>query len=337
MPPDGLRENSPPAEFLAGPTGGEWQSDQTLKRRLDAYARHRSRADAMAEYIEGSAEGPYLAKLIGSLRTCGRSLEWRHYYSQGKSSLLRARTCKKHHLCPMCASLRGLRLAAAYRDRVELVMRGDSKLLLRMITVTVKDGPDLGERFNHLHDAWRILRKRDARGNAPTVWNQIVGAVWSYEAKRGANSGEWHPHIHALALCRGEVNPFDLSEQWRGITGDSFMVDVRPLTADQTGAFCEVFKYALKFGDLPLTDNFSAWQILQGRRLVASSGVLRGIDPGDSLMDPEEDDPRSYDLLFHFVPTVVDRDTGEVVPSPHYRFVGVNPSPSSIARGRGGE
>lgn len=295
-----LREDSPPVSILAEATGEEWQTDETLIRRLAAYAGHRHRAFAMAEYIRRVSGSQYHMSTAHHLMACGSFLEWRHYYAIGKSRLHRAVTCKKHHLCPMCASLRGLRLAAAYRDRVEASLREMPLLKLFMVTVTVKDGPDLQDRFDHLAHAWKVLRQRAHRGNAYTVWNLIQGAVWSYEVKRGAGSGLWHPHLHCLALVSGSFTTEELAEQWRSITCDSHIVDVRPVEVGDAGAFCEVFKYALKFQELPLADNFDAWRFLHGRRLVASSGCLFGVDPGESLMDPEEDDPRFYDLLFQF-------------------------------------
>lgn len=299
MPERKLGEASPPVEFLAGPTGEEWQSDLTLGRRLAAYANHRHRAFAMADYIAGHSRTTQGRKLAHTVRSCGSFLEWRHYYRLGKSALRRAVTCKKHTLCPMCASLRGLRFAAAYRDRVELALRENPSLRVAMLTVTVKDGEDLRERFEHLSHSWKVLRQRWHRGNAATVWDRIEGAVWSFEVKRGAGSGLWHPHIHCLALVSGEITTAELAARWKEITGDSHVVDSRYVHADDAGAFCEVFKYALKFSELPLSDNWHAFLHLFGLRLVASAGCLRGIDPED-LMDPEESDPAFYDLLFQF-------------------------------------
>ena len=41
-----------------------------------------------------------------------------------------------------------------------------------------------------------------------------------------------------------------LSREWHEITGDSFIVDVRPISQDDpVSGFIEVFKYAVKFSD----------------------------------------------------------------------------------------
>lgn len=39
-----------------------------------------------------------------------------------------------------------------------------------------------------------------------------------------------------------------------------------------------MFKYALKFTDLSLEDNWLAFQKLSGKRLINSFGCLRGVD-----------------------------------------------------------
>lgn len=327
MPDDAALRYSPPVSALAGVTGEEWRCDTSFAKRLEAYAKHRDRADAMTEYIapwseEKSRERTaYLA-----LRECGRLQWWRHYYEAGRTSLRKASLCHKHLLCPLCASLRGMRLASEYYERVKFVLAGDASLRAQFVTTTVKDGPDLIERCDHLRGGWKRLRKRAGRGNAPTEWAKIAGAVWSMEVKRGANSGEWHPHIHCLAVVSSPIDQAELSKQWHSITGDSMIVDVRDVySLDDSGggiaaSFLECFKYALKFSDLSLADNFDAWQALRGQRLIGSSGVLFGIGDDVALLDPLLDDPKFYDLAFRFFGRRVDEATGEIVGGPHYRL-----------------
>ena len=69
-----------------------------------------------------------------------------------------------------------------------------------------------------------------------------------------------------------------LSGEWLAVTGDSFMVDARPLDSSQPPikAFCEIFKYALKLQDLAHGDAWAARQELRGRKLVFSAGLFRG-------------------------------------------------------------
>ena len=44
-------------------------------------------------------------------------------------------------------------------------------------------------------------------------------------------------------------------------------------------------KYALKFADLPLADNWQAYRDLSNRRLVDSFGLLRGVVVPEELTD----------------------------------------------------
>ena len=139
-----------------------------------------------------------------------------------------------------------------------------------------QDGPDLAERFKHLknsqHELWK--RKQRRRGS---VLDGVEGAVWSYEVKRGTGSGVWHPHLHMIALAEVQPDAERLSREWHQITGDSYIVDVRPISQeDPASGFVEVFKYAVKFSDQEPADTVHAWETLRGKRLLASSGCFRG-------------------------------------------------------------
>ena len=75
-------------------------------------------------------------------------------------------------------------------------------------------------------------------------------------------------------LCSEAPDAHQLSREWEALTGDSFIVDVRPMYGEIDG-FLETFKYALKFSDLELSDNLHAYKTLKGKRLINSFGVLR--------------------------------------------------------------
>ena len=114
--------------------------------------------------------------------------------------------------------------------------------------------------------------------------------MWSYEIKRGQGSGLWHPHLHMIALAEVEPDAEMLSREWHEITGDSFIVDVRPISQDDpVSGFIEVFKYAVKFSDQEPADTVHAWTQLKGKRLLASSGCFRGVDIPEELTDDASD------------------------------------------------
>ena len=209
----------------------------------------------------------------------------------------------KHLLCPLCAIRRGAKALGAYLDRFEAIKRTSGHLRPFLVTLTVKDGPDLRERFKHLHDSQRELWKRKQRGRG-SVLDGVEGAVWSYEVKRGQGSGVWHPHLHMIALAEVAPDADRLSRDWHEITGDSFIVDVRPISQDDPASgFVEVFKYAVKFSDQEPADTVHAWETLAGKRLLGSAGCFRGVEIPEDLTD----DPGDYlglpyvDLLYRYL------------------------------------
>jgi hypothetical protein len=244
--------------------------------------------------------------LAAKLAHCGHWLVFRHYYTVDQLRLCSADFCKKHLLCPLCAIRRGAKYLKAYLEKLEVVLANAPTLKAYMVTVTVKDGEDLSERFNHLRKSMKsmtLARRQyllNPVRNRHVEFAKAVGGVHSIEAKRGANSGLWHPHAHMVWLCHEEPNQAKLAEEWRDWTGDSFIVDVRPFHDQNSlvSGFMEVFKYALKFSELPLDDNWNAYEKLSGKRLVDSFGVLRGVEVPESLADELLDDLPYLDLFY---------------------------------------
>jgi hypothetical protein len=126
-------------------------------------------------------------------------------------------------------------------------------------------------------------RKKRDRGS---VLDGVAGAVWSYEVKRGQGSGVWHPHLHMIALAESMPDQQQLADEWHNITGDSFIVDVRPISQeDPASGFIEVFKYAVKFSEQEPADTVHAWVTLASKRLIGSAGLFRGVEVPESLLD----------------------------------------------------
>jgi len=261
---------------------------EALPKRVDRYSTAKKGALDVAEYMQGlpGQQGKAVSQRV---MACGDYLLFRHFFTVDKVKLHAAQFCKAHLLCPLCAIRRGAKALAAYLARWETVQLQRPGLRPYLVTLTVKDGPDLAERFNHLHKAQRELWKRKQRGRG-SVLDGVAGAVWSYEVKRGNGSGQWHPHLHMIALAEVEPSSEKLSREWHEITGDSFIVDVRPISQeDPVSGFIEVFKYAVKFSDQEPADTVHAWSTLKGKRLLASSGCFRGVDVPDDLADDASD------------------------------------------------
>ena len=277
---DPERENP---DSLAGETGV--QGIEALPKKIDRYSKAKRGALDVVDYMESIPEHQAMAEKV---RTCGDYLVFRHYYTVDQVRLHGASLCRKHLLCPLCAIRRGAKALKAYADRWEVIHVEKPHLLPFLVTLTVKDGPDLKERFKHLHKGQRELwmRKHRARGSP---LDGVEGAVWSYEIKRGSGSGLWHPHLHMIALAETEPDAFELAKEWKNITGDSFIVHVTPIDQkDPISGFMEVFKYAVKFSDQPPADTVHAWLTLATKRLLGSSGCFRGVVVPESLLDDPE-------------------------------------------------
>ena len=266
------------------------QGIEALPGRVNRYGKAKKGALDVAEYIGRSPEVQReLGHVWDRLRTCGDYLVFRHYYTVDQVKLHGAQLCMKHLLCPLCAIRRGAKALRAYLDRWQVIAAERPNLRAWLVTLTVKDGDDLGERFKHLHAAQRELWKRRHRGR-DSVLGGVAGAVWSYEVKRGSGSGLWHPHLHMIALAEHAPDQVQLAAEWREITGDSHVVDVRPISqADPASGFIEVFKYAVKFSDQEPADTVHAFRMLKGKRLVASAGCFRGVVIPEELTDDEGD------------------------------------------------
>lgn len=280
-PPDRPERENPDQLALDGVSGGI----EELPRRVDRYSKAKRSALDVAEYMAQLPKSQGLERYAHRVHGCGDYLLFRHYFTVDQVKLHGARLCMKHLLCPLCAIRRGAKSLAAYLDRFELIRAEQPNLRPFLVTLTIKDGPDLGERFQHLHKAQRELWKRRQRGRGSSL-DGVQGAVWSYEVKRGSGSGMWHPHLHMIALAEQQPDQDQLASEWRNITGDSFIVDVRPIDQeDPASGFVEVFKYAVKFSDQEPADTVYAFQTLRGKRLLASAGVFRGVPEPEGLLD----------------------------------------------------
>lgn len=278
-PPNDEPERENPAERqLDGVSGGI----EELPKRVDRYSKAKQSALDVAKYMASSTDHQAMASKVTG---CGDYLLFRHYHTVDTVRLHAAQFCKKHLLCPLCAIRRGAKSLAAYLARWEAIRAEKTALRPFLVTLTVKDGEDLDERFRHLHASQRELWKRKQRGRG-SVLDGVAGAVWSYEVKRGLGSGLWHPHLHMIALAESPPDAAELAREWKNITVDSHVVDVRPIDQeDPVSGFIEVFKYAVKFSDQEPSDTVHAWQTLKGKRLLASSGIFRGVVVPDELTD----------------------------------------------------
>lgn len=304
------KEKSPISDCLATEEIG----DPDLLKRIERYGIAKARSLAMSEYIKSEQNRQYhiIATRVGE---CGSLLWFKNYFEKGEIRLHSASFCEKHTLCPFCAIRRGGKFIKAYMSKLESLRALYPNLKPYMLTLTVKDAESLSERFLHLQTSIRAyMRKRreflarvNSKRNRPHVeLVKALGGVFSIEIKRGKNSGLWHPHAHFVILCdqSDEIDVKKLSAEWLEITKDSFVVDCRSFYSAEddclVDGFLEIFKYALKFSDMSLKDNFHAYQVLNRKRLVENFGILRGVKVDDDLSDFCPEDEPYIDLFFKY-------------------------------------
>lgn len=280
---------------LAGTDG-----ERGHKEKLRLYGQAKAHQEAVRAWI--IANDPGLAKEAERMAECSSWLVFRHFFQVDKWRLIGGCTCRQHLLCAMCALRRSAKMVRAYEAKIRAVLAANPGLVPVLLTLTVKNGEDLGERFRHLEDAYKRMIRNRQRCRAVgarhrTVFSLLLGGVSAFEVKRGSGSGLWHPHLHMWALVPEGTDLLqfrrELSAEWQRLTVDSCNVDVRPIDTGTDEAFlgsiCEVLRYALKFGEMTIPDQVTAYRVLRGWRLVRDFGLLHGVTVSDDLTDSIEE------------------------------------------------
>lgn len=298
-------------EVLAGASETESHAD-----RITRYSGGRSRALQMLDYLDDLPDveyqtryGPRTRKqappqVRSGLRTCANYLHFHEYYTIDKIRLANAQFCKQHLICPLCAMRRGTKSLNSYLERFNIIKAAQPRLKLCMVTFTVKNGECLEERFKHLTGTLkRLMRRRtsynnNVRGAKYSELCKVQGGVYSIETTNIGNG--WHPHLHMLCLVDASIAQHDLRNEWYELSGDSFEVKVDPIKGDPVQGFMEVFKYAVKFSDLSLEQNWHAAQILKGKRLLNAFGLFRGVEVPEELTDELLEDLPYWDRFYRF-------------------------------------
>lgn len=303
----------------AAGTAAQAESIAGLSDKLDRYAVGKQRSRLMCAYLRSKYNSRLdddLLPLIRDLHSCASWLRFHHYYRLDVLKLVEAYTCKRHLLCPFCAARRAAKTVKAYLERLAVVAAERPDLKPVHLVLTVKNGPDLLERFLHLQSSWKRLmsRRRDMKRakRGCTQLAKAAGGFYSYEVTH--SKAGWHPHLHAVLLLDDWIDRTALVDEWRAITGDSQVLWIErigkglgdlsiagKLNAALGNAFAEVAKYAIKFSDLSVADTFTAWCNLKRRRLQGSFGVLRGVKVPESLLDDPLSDEPYFDLIYRYV------------------------------------
>lgn len=177
-------------------------------------------------------------------------------------------------LCTPCATARSHKI----QDALMAQINGKP---VSFITLTLKGkGETLSELVDRLYKHFRALRLH------PTWAEKVRGGAAFLEIKYNDPSHRWHPHLHIIADA-DFIDKGILSDVWRGISKDSFIVDISRVRQTETTAH-----YVTKYASKPLNTSFSnkpelldeAIIALKGRRLCLCFGTWYGT----SLTDAED-------------------------------------------------
>ena len=315
-------------DVLADCTSKGSMSFQSHSKRIDRYSNARKGSERTIhflrkiyqgdlQYTEEEISTPDCGRLLRRMESCAQWLWFRNYYTVGEVRLSKVHTCQIPLMCPFCAIRRGAKATEAYVSRFEQVRKENPKLVPYLLTLTVANGSDLNERYEHLTKSWKTFleRRRDflKKNRGFNELCKVEGGAFAYETTYNEKDG-WHPHMHAVVMV-DPSNPIDfptfgtgaqkqnsrLAREWHSITGDSYIVDCRPIDQENPAeGFVEVFKYALKFADLDDWLKIRAYQILKGRRMSGSFGCFWGVKVPESDADDQLEDLPYAEMLYRF-------------------------------------
>lgn len=174
--------------------------------------------------------------------------------------------CCRDRFCTPCANARSHRISDAVATLLD-------KNGMSFITLTLcGKGESLRDLLDRLFKHFRALRLHP-------LWDEnVVGGAAFIEIKWSDKAQRWHPHLHIVARAKF-IDQAELSAVWRGISKDSFIVDIRRIKDPQ-----QVGHYVTKYASKPLNPTFGntphlldeAIEALKGRRLVMCFGTWYG-------------------------------------------------------------
>ncbi|KKM85975.1 hypothetical protein LCGC14_1283650 [marine sediment metagenome] len=228
-----------------------------LKPRIESYKR------ALQIYAE--VDGSFGGKFSSRLQAC-RKFAW--FVQSSVTNKLRVMSSRcKLRWCPICRDVSRMIVTSA----VEGWLR--KQKYPKMITLTLLHSDDpLQLQIKRIYDCFRKLRRR------AYFQRLVTGGVWFFQLKYNAGTEQWHPHVHCLVA--GKFLPHArLKALWHKITGDSHVVDIRPVK-DHEACSNEVARYATSPADITavsLERSIEIFYATRHRRICGSWGSAKSL------------------------------------------------------------
>lgn len=228
-----------------------------LRPRMDSYIRARE--------IYAAVDGSFGGKFSSRLGQC-RKFAW--FVQSSVTNKLRVMSSRcKLRWCPICRDVSRMIVTTSVNEWLYI------QQYPKMITLTLKHSDeDLSVQIKKLYDCFRKLRRR------AYFQRLITGGVWFFQLKFNHTTKQWHPHVHCLVA--GKFLPHNqLKNLWHKITGDSYVVDIRPVK-DLESCSNEVARYATSPADITAVTLNRALEIYSAtkhRRICGSWGSAKSI------------------------------------------------------------
>lgn len=237
-------------------------SPAELSKKLCSTFRHSGWAERRQRTLDALRASGASAGRTDRFATCG-DVAWvlQHLEDRGRFRLATNRC--RDRFCVPCANEHRQTVCRNLRE----ALAGKT---LRLLTLTLKSGETpLADQLSRLYASWGRLRglMRASHG--------LVGGVAFVEVSLNPQSRQWHPHLHII--FEGQWTPKAwLRETWLKITGDSYIVDIRPIR-DSDHAAGYVAKYASKAVSANVVNDrerfVEAITAMQAHRLFATFGT----------------------------------------------------------------
>lgn len=154
-----------------------------------AWRDRKQRTLALADCYKAGGDGVRANKSV----SCST---WLQYLSDGEQKQLHHFNACKQRLCPLCSARRAKILAGRLSKILAKVSADHAGTQLIFLTLTVANvpGDQLKSTLDLLTEAWhKLIRRR------PVV-RAVKGTFRAIEITRNRDTGEYHPHIHAILV-----------------------------------------------------------------------------------------------------------------------------------------
>ncbi len=203
-------------------------------------------------------------------------------------SAFRVLTCGEHTLrsyptfrckklfCPDCAAERATRLGNQTEAKIREVMK-TTKGRLCFLTLTTKNAATLDGGLVKLKKSFANFKRKKV------FKKHIKGYFGAFEYTFNPKTNDFHVHLHLIVLRGKFWNQSDISDAWRDVTGDSFIVDIREIKNTHKGVK-EICKYPMKPADLmkmPDDKFLEVVKMKKGTRMFVSGGCFYNVKLDD--------------------------------------------------------